>query len=242
MRSSAAAGGIAAIVFGLAGLVSTGLQLAQQTLGFEDTDSPAVHLAYLRDHLENYVQQGLVMFVMALALAILVFAVWDVLAGRSGSLALRTVSSIGLVAAACFFLFGVLRYGVRPLLYIDSLSPSWGESAYLVQQIAGVHGFAAAAILTMSGWAVGVGVLGYRSGALPRWLCLLALIPALRLLSILGPLLRGRVMMITRLALPTRLSSRVAYPIVPPGSSPSARAIYSAAARAANRRGTSSSS
>lgn len=189
MRSSAAAGGIAAIVFGLAGLVSTGLQLAQQTLGFEDTDSPAVNLAYLRDHLENYVQQGLVMFVMAVALAILVFAVWDVLAGRSGSLALRTVSSIGLVAAACFFLFGVLRYGVRPLLYIDSLNPSWGESAYLVQQIAGVHGFAAAAILTMCGWAVGVGVMGYRSGALPRWLCLLALIPALRLLSILGPLL-----------------------------------------------------
>lgn len=189
MRSSAAAGGIAAIVFGVAGLVWTALQLSQVTLGFEDTDSPGVSLAYLRGHLDNYLQQGLAMFVMALALTILVFAVWDLFAGRSSSLGLRTISTLGLVAAACFFLFGVLRYGVRPLLHIDGLDPSWGEAAYLVQQIAGVHGFAPAAILTMCGWAVGVGVLGYRSRALPRWLALLAVIPAFRLVSILGPLL-----------------------------------------------------
>lgn len=189
MRNSAAAGGIAAIVFGAMGLVWTALQLAQQTLGFEDTDSPSVNLAYLRDHFDNYLQQGLAMFVMALALVILVFAVWDLLAGRTDSIALRTISTFGLVAAACFFLFGVLRYGVHPLLYINGLDPSWGESAYLVQQIAGVHGFAQAAIFTMCSWAVGVGVLGYRSGALPRWLCLLAAIPAFRLLSIAGPLL-----------------------------------------------------
>lgn len=189
MRSSAAAGGIAAIVFGLAGLVWTALQLAQVTLGFEDTDNPAVTLAYLRGHLDNYLQQGLAMFVMALALTILVFAVWDLFAGRSSSFGLRTISTFGLVAAACFFLFGVLRYGVRPLLHIDGLNPSWGEAAYLVQQIAGVHGFAPAAIVTMCGWAVGVGVLGYRSRALPRWLALLAVIPLFRLVSILGPLL-----------------------------------------------------
>ncbi|HUQ42818.1 MAG TPA: hypothetical protein VM451_00195 [Candidatus Limnocylindria bacterium] len=189
MRTSAAAGGLAAIVFGLAVLASTALQLAQQTLGFQDTDSPAVNLSYLRDHPENYLHQGLAMFVMALALAIVVFAVWDVLAGRSGSLGLRTVSALGLMAAASFFLFGVMRYGVRPLLYIDSLDTSWGESAYLVQQIAGVHGFAAAAIVTMCGWAVGVAILGDRSRALPRWLALFAIIPAFRLLTFIGPLL-----------------------------------------------------
>lgn len=189
MRSSAAAGGIAAIVFGVTGLVWTVLQLAPVTLGFDDTDSPAVSLAYLRGHLENYLQQGLAMFVMALALTILVFAVWDLLAGRSSSLGLRTISTLGLVAAACFFLFGVLRYGVRPLLHIDGLDPSWGEAAYLVQQIAGVHGFAPAAIVTMCGWAIGVGVLSYRSRALPRWLALLAVIPLFRLVGILGPLL-----------------------------------------------------
>lgn len=189
MRTSAAAGGLGAIVFGVGGLASTALQLAQQTLGFADTDSPAVTLAYLRDHPDNYVQQGLVLFVMAIALTIVVFVAWDTLSGRSGSLGLRTVSAFGLFAAACLFLFGVLRYGVRPLLHIDSLELSWGEAAYLVQQIAGVHGVAAGAIVAACGWAVGTAVLGYRSRALPRWLALLAIIPAFRLLTFFGPLL-----------------------------------------------------
>jgi hypothetical protein len=101
----------------------------------------------------------------------------------------RAADGFELWAAACFFLFGVLRYGVRPLLYIDSLDSSWGEAAYLVQQIAGVHGVAQAAIFATSCWAVGVGVLGYRSNALPRWLGLLAVIPAFRLLGLMGPIL-----------------------------------------------------
>lgn len=189
MRSSVAAGGLAAIVFGVAGMAFTALMFGAQSLGFADTDNPAVSLAYLRDHPDNYVQLGLVLFAMSIALTIAVFVTWDVLKDRSGSLGLRLVSTFGLMAAACFFLFGVLRYGVQPLLYIDSLDPSWGEAAYLVQQIAGIHGFAGAAILTMCGWAVGVAVLGYRSRALPRWLALLAVIPAFRLLTFVGPIL-----------------------------------------------------
>lgn len=189
MRSSTAAGGLAAIAFGVAGLAFTALMFGAQSLGFADTDNPAVSLAYLRDHPDNYVQLGLVLFAMSIALSIAVFSTWDVLKGRSSSLGLRLVSTVGLMAAASFFLFGTLRYGVRPLLYIDSLDPSWGETAYLVQQIAGIHGVAAAAILTMCGWAVGVAVLGYRSRALPRWLALLAVIPAFRLLTFVGPIL-----------------------------------------------------
>ncbi len=189
MRSSIAAGGLAPIAFGLAGLAFTALQLGAQSLGFEDTDNPAVSLAYLRDHPDNYVQQGLALFAMSIALVIAVFVTWDVLKGRSSSLGLRLVSTFGLIAAVSFFLFGMLRYGVLPLLYIDSLDPSWGETAYLVQQIAGIHGFAVAAIQTMCGWAVGVAVLGYRSRALPRWLALLAVIPAFRLLTFAGPIL-----------------------------------------------------
>ncbi len=188
MRSTLAVGGVAAIVFGLAGMASVALQLAQQALGFEDTDDPAVNLAYLHEHLDNYLQQGLVLFLMALTLTIVVFAVWEVLVGRSGSLGLRTVSTIGLAGALCFFLFGVFRYSVRPLLYIDGLNSNWGEASYLVQQIAGVHGVAQASILTMCGWAVGVAILGARSGALPRWLAVLAFLPGFRLLSGVGPL------------------------------------------------------
>ena len=189
MRNSTAAGGVAAIVFGVAGLISTTLQLAQQTLGFEDTDSPAVNLTYLRDHPDNYVQQGIALFVMAIALTILVFATWDLLVARGGGLALRTMSAFGLMAAACLFLFGVLRYSVWPLLYIDSLNPRWGESAYLVQQVAGVHGVAQGAIVATSAWVLGVAILGSRSRALRRWLCLLAVVPAFRLLSFVGPIL-----------------------------------------------------
>ena len=187
MRSSAAVGALGAITFGLAGLAWTVIELVPVTLGFEDTDSPAVSLAYLRDHPDNYVQQGVGLFVMALALTIVVFTMWDVLAGRTSSLGLRTTTAIGLVAAACFFLFGVLRYSVEPMLYIDSLRPEWGEAAYLVGQMAGIHGFAQGALITVCGWAVGVSVMGYRARALPRWLALLAVVPAIRLVSLLGP-------------------------------------------------------
>jgi hypothetical protein len=189
MRSSMAVGGVAAIVFGLAGLVATMLQISQQSLGFEDTDDPAVNLAFLREHLDNYLQQGLSFMLMALALTIVVFALWDVLVAPAGNLGLRTVSSIGLAGALCLFLFGVFRYGVRPLLYIDSLDSDWGEASYLVQQIAGVHGVAQGGILAMSGWAVGVAILASRSGALPRWLTFLAILPGVRLVSGVGPLL-----------------------------------------------------
>jgi hypothetical protein len=189
MRSGTAVGGIAAIVYGLAGVVWTALQLAQPGAGFDDTDSPAVSLEYLRGHLENYLQQGLVLFVMAIALLIVVLAVWDLVAPRSNSLGLRTVSAMGLAAALSYFLFGVLRYGIRPLLHIDGLDSSWGEAAYLVQQIAGVHGFAPASLLTSAGWAVGIAVLGFRSRSLPRWLLVLAILPAIRLLTAVGPLL-----------------------------------------------------
>lgn len=188
MRSSAGVGALSAIVFGLAGLAFMALQVGAQSLGYEDTDNPAVSLAYLRGHLDNYVLQGIALFVMAIALTIVVFAAWDLLAGRSNSLALRTISTFGLVAGACFFLFGVMRYSVRPLLYIDDLNPAWGETAYLVSQMAGIHGFAQAAIVTACGWAVGVGILGYRARALPRWLALLTVIPVIRLVAVLGPL------------------------------------------------------
>ena len=170
-------------------LAATMLQLAQQSLGFEDTDDPAVNLAFLRGHLDNYLQQGLAFMVMALALTIVVFAMWDILVAQRGGLGLRTVSTFGLAAALCLFLFGVFRYSVRPLLYIDGLNTEWGEAAYLIQQVAGVHGVGQGGILAMCGWAVGVAILGARSGVLPRWLTILSVLPAVRLLSGVGPLL-----------------------------------------------------
>lgn len=188
MRSGVAAGAVSAIVFGVAGIALMALQLGAQSLGFEDTDDPSVSLAYLRDHADNYVLQGLALFVMAIALAIAVLFVSELLAGRVGALSLRTLTAFGLFAAACFFLFGVMRYSVYPLLYVDGLDTGWGETAYLVSQMAGIHGFAQAAIVASCGWAVGIGILGQRARAVPRWLAVLVVIPLVRIVAVLGPL------------------------------------------------------
>lgn len=176
------------IVFALAGIVLIGLELAPQFLGFQDTDDPSVSLRFLREHRDVYVLAGLLLVVMAIALVASVVAVMDVLASRADALGLRVVAVLGVFAAACFLMYGVLRLGAGPLLYIDSLDRDWGEAAYLVVQIVGIHGVAQAAILTLCLWAVGVGVLGYRSRSLPTALCAWAVIPAVRLFGILGPL------------------------------------------------------
>jgi hypothetical protein len=182
------AGTISGIAVAGAGVWLMALQIGAQSAGFQDTDDPAVQLAYLREHSENYIQQGLAQFALALALTILAFVVYDRLSGRVGAVTLRSLSAFGLFGAACFFLFGVMRFSVKPLLYIDGLDHGWGEAAYLVSQIAGVHGFAQAGIVASCGYAVGIGVAGFRAGALPRWLAVLTVIPAFRLAGVLGPL------------------------------------------------------
>jgi hypothetical protein len=181
------AGTMSGIAVAIAGVAFMALQLGAQSLGFEDTDNPAVQLEYLRGHSENYAQQGLAMFVIGIALTILVFAAYDRLAGQVGPVALRTLSAFGLLGAACYFLFGVMRFSVLPLLYIDGLDHDWGEMAYLVHQVAGIHGFAQAGIVSSCGFAVGIGIAGFRAGVLPRWLAVLAVVPAIRLLAIVGP-------------------------------------------------------
>lgn len=182
------AGTVSGIALAIAGVAFVALQLGAQSLGFEDTDSPAVQLQYLREHSDNYLQQGLALFAIGIALTILVFAAYERLAGRVGPVALRSLSAFGLLGAAGYFLFGVMRFSVLPLLYIDGLDHDWGEMAYLVHQVAGIHGFAQAGIVASCGFAVGIGIAGFRAGVLPRWLAVLAVIPAIRLVGILGPL------------------------------------------------------
>ncbi len=183
------AGAIAIIVASIAGLAMMAFELTQPALGFDDTDSPATTLSFLATHADVWVRSAYALFALAGGALVGAFAVFDVLSGRAGALALRSVTAIGIFSAAAFFGFGVLRAAVAPLQYIAGLDRTWGESAFLVIQVAGVHGLAQAGILTFCGWAVGIGVLGYRSRALPRALCLLAVLPGLRLLLLaLGPI------------------------------------------------------
>jgi len=52
----------------------------------------------------------------------------------------------------------------------------------------GIHGFAQAAITALCIWAVGVSLIGLRSRAIPLVVCWLGVVPAFRLVGILGPL------------------------------------------------------
>ena len=126
---------------------------------------------------------------MAIAVFVASFAVSDALARTSG-IARRSLSALGLFAAAFIFMHGVLRQSVGPLLYIDTVNSGWGESAYLTIQMLGTHGFAPAGLITLTVWGVGICIAGVRSHALPMWLCVMGLIAGLRLVILIaGPLL-----------------------------------------------------
>lgn len=184
----ARAGAFALIVASLAGIAWTALELVQPSLGFDDTDSPGVTLKFLAIHADVWVNASMVLLLLAGSLLVATFAVSDVLAQQSSRLTVRSISAAGTFAAACFFMFGVLRGSAHPLLYIEALDRAWGESAFLVIQMVGIHGFAQAGILAFCLWAVGVSTAGLRSGALPRAVCLLGVIPTIRVvLLVLGP-------------------------------------------------------
>lgn len=182
-------GGIAVIVAGLAGIAWFVLELTPPLLGFDDTDNPAVSLSYLRQHPQFYSFTGLTLFIMAVASFVASFAVADALAPRNRGITHRSLTALGLFAAALVFMHGVLRESVAPLLYIDSLDSRWGESAYLTLQMVGIHGFAGAGFIALSVWVVIICVAGLRFRALPMWLCVWGLIAGLRLVILIaGPL------------------------------------------------------
>jgi hypothetical protein len=182
------AGGIALVVFAVASIAWFALELTAPSLGFADTDNPAVSLDFLREHGITYAYAGLALFTMAAGLLVGSLALSDRLTQTPQSLAARATGGVGLAAALFFFGHGVLRNSAGPLLHVESLDPSWGESAYLAVQMAGIHGFAQGGLLAFSLWAVLVSLLGTRSGAMPGWIALLAIMPAFRLItSLLGP-------------------------------------------------------
>ncbi|TFD24157.1 hypothetical protein [Cryobacterium sp. TMS1-13-1] len=189
-RTALRAGGLAFIVAGLAGIAMFALEIMGPVLGFDDTDNPAVSLAYLRQYPQFYALSAVALFTMALANIVASFAISDVLAPRTSSITRRSLSALGLFAAAFLFMHGVLRDSVGPLFYIDSIKSEWGESAYLTIQMLGTHGFLGASLIALGVWSVGICVAGARSRALPIWLCVLGLVAGLRLVMLIaGPFL-----------------------------------------------------
>lgn len=187
MRSSRL-GPLAIIVAGIAGLIEIWFEFSPPRLGYSDTDSPAVMLRFVRDHPEIYDMAGLALLVLAIALTIGVLAAHEALASKADALALRATTAFGLFSALLWFGHGAMRLSVQPMQHIQGLRQEWGEAAYLVTQMAGVHGFAQLGILTICLWALGLSLIGARTKALPSGLSVLGLVPVFRLLGILAPL------------------------------------------------------
>lgn len=187
--SSARAGGISMLVFAVAGVAWFATEIAPSSAGFADTDNPAVMLDFLREHPWPYRLGALSLFAMAASLAMAVFAIADIIETSGRRLTARWTTATGLLAAAFFFGHGVLRMSGGPLAHIEQQGEAWGQAAYLSVQMAGVHGFAQGALVALCIWAVSLGVIGLRSGVLPAWVSVLAILPLLRLIgALLGPL------------------------------------------------------
>ena len=184
MRRQAGSTAAIALVAGtLAAIAWFAVYVQAPVLGFADTDDPAVSLQFLREHAHLYNVEAVALIVLAMSLIVGTFATADALRDRIGSLGLRVTSSLALLAAACFFMFGVIKASVGPLLYIDGLRSEWGEAAYLVVHMLGTHGFAQGALIALGLWVMTLGFLGWRARALPLWLSLLAIVPAIRVIG-----------------------------------------------------------
>ncbi|MEO8461975.1 MAG: hypothetical protein ABI555_02080 [Chloroflexota bacterium] len=187
-RTALRVGGLSTIVFALATVLWFALEIMPANLGFEDTDSPSVMLAFLRAHGEIYVYTGLVLLLMSLALTGSVLGAAEAFASRIGSLSFKATSAMGLMGAAFFMLAGGIRiWTAGPLLHIADLKAEWGESGYVAAQAAS-QTFLITGILGLGLWAVGLSVFGGRARAIPLALALLGVLPAIRLVTgTLGP-------------------------------------------------------
>ena len=182
-------GGIALIVFAVAGIAWFYFATAAPRLGFDDTDDPSVMLRFIRTYPDVLIYLGLAMITMGLSLIVGALAVAETLGTRVSASALKSISAFALVAAAFYLLGGAVHINASgPLLHMADLREMWGEGAFLAFQVT------SQALLTMglfmlSLWAVCLSVIGWRTGALPVGLCALGILPAFRLIaSALGPL------------------------------------------------------
>lgn len=181
---------IAPLVSGLSGLAWFWFELAPQRAGYEDTDNPATGLAFIAAFPRAWVWAGLALAIMGFALVATVFAMRDRLESAHDradrGIAVRTVSTIGLIAAAMLLGQAITRLAGGPVMYVQSLDQGWGETAYLVTQFVGAQLLGVGGLALLAVWTLGVAWLGVRRGVLPRPVALLALVPGFRLVAILA--------------------------------------------------------
>jgi len=184
---------LAPLTAGLAGLAWFWAELAPQREGFPDTDDPALGLQFVAANPTAWAVAGIALGIAAIALIPTVLAIRGRLLAAAASAGGRdpgvdALTVAGLFAAALLFAMAALRLSGGPMLYVRSLHESWGETVYLITQFVGIQLLIPAGSFLLAGWIGSVAWLGARRGTIPRALAALAVLPALRVFGVLGPL------------------------------------------------------
>lgn len=126
-------------------------------------DDPADSIAYLRAAKEYYGYSGAALILGGSTLIAGVLGVARIVRVGGLSLAVTTATAFGVLAGGFLAVAGVLRLNATgTVLHISDLDPGWGESAYLVVQMAGTQGLLATGMLGLSGWLVAVALVALR--------------------------------------------------------------------------------
>ena len=143
-------------------------------------DDPAQSLVYLHEHGTAYALSG----------ACLVLAALGVLAAAT-SLPWRVpfTTALGTVAGGLWVLTGALRLASPgPIGHIEEMRTEWGESAYLVVQMAGTQAGLLGGVTCLLVWIVTTSIHAWRTRALPRWLAVVGMaFLVVPLAGVLGP-------------------------------------------------------
>jgi hypothetical protein len=126
-------------------------------------DDPADSIAYLRAAKEFYGYSGAALIVGGATLITGVLGMARIVMVGGLSLAFAAATAFGVLAGGFLAVAGVLRLNTTgTVLHISDLDADWGESAYLVVQMAGTQGLLATGMIGVAGWLVAVALLAAR--------------------------------------------------------------------------------
>lgn len=174
----------ALVAFGLASLAWFAIYLQQPLRGFSDTDDPTLGVRFARQQAEVLAAEAVAVFAMAVLLVVAALGARRVLRDRAAGIGLDAATGLGLAAVPLLFAYGALRISlIGPLEHLAGLRPAWGETAYLVVQVAGVQGLLPGALTGIALWITGLALVGLRRRAVPTVLSALGLVAALRVVA-----------------------------------------------------------
>ena len=128
-----------------------------------DPDNPADSVAFLRAAYPFFAYSGAALMVGGTTLIAGVLGVARIVRVGGLSLAYASATVFGMLAGGFFAVGGMLRLSATGTgIYIADLDPGWGESAYLVVQMAGTQGLIATGLLGLAGWLLATAILGAR--------------------------------------------------------------------------------